>query len=182
MIVLDCEASSLTGYPIEIGFARVLPDRSIVTDAKMIRHDQWLDEIQLWDWQAELIHKISRANLMEFGRPVAEVAAWLNEALADRIVLIDSPKDEWWVDQLFEAAGMARDFAFADLLDTVRAGYEVDREAFARLIWDLGKRRAHRAAADAEQWADAYVGSLGYGWPVREMWMPGREPQAGVRP
>lgn len=182
MIFLDCEASSLVGFPIEIGFARVLPDRSIVTDARLARHDEWLDEMQLWDWQAEQIHRITRANLMEFGRPVVEVARWLNGELAGRLVLIDSPKDQIWVDMLFTVAGMVRDFSFADVIDTVRAGDEVDREAFAKLIWDLGDRRPHRAAEDARLWAEAYAGSLGYGWPARELWMHGREPQEAPTP
>lgn len=175
MFFLDCEASGLTGFPIEIGFARVLQDRSIVTESKLIRHDEWLDELQLWDWQAEQIHKISRSNIMKFGRSVIEVARWLNSELAGRIVLIDSVKDQAWVDMLFAAAGQVRDFAFAEVIDTVRSGDEVDREVFERLTWDLGNRRPHRAAEDARQWAEAYMGALLPGQPVRQLSMLGRE-------
>jgi hypothetical protein len=184
MIILDVEASGLQlgSFPIEIGFARVLPDRTVATAAKLIRHDELLDEFQLWDATAEGIHRISRANLMEFGRPVTEVARWLNAELAGRVVLIDSRRDQQWVDMVFTAAGLARDFVFADVIDSVRAGAEVDREAFARAIWDIGDRRPHRAEGDARLWAEAYVAALKPGQPARQMWMPGREPAGEPAP
>lgn len=170
MIFLDCEASGLLGYPIEIGFARVLPDRSITSAARLIRHDEWLDELQLWDWQAEGLHGITRPHLVEHGQPVGAVARWLNDQLAGRLVVIDSELDRRWVDMLMVAAGVDRQFGFVDVAEAF-AGDEVDRQAYGVLVQDLYERRAHRAAADAEQWAEVYVNSLGYGWPVREIRM-----------
>lgn len=170
MIFLDCEASGLMGYPIEIGFARVLPDRSITSAARLIRHDEWLDELPLWDWQAEALHGISRADLVEHGQPVGAVARWLNDQLAGHLVAIDSEFDQRWVDMLMSAAGVDRQFGFIDVVEAF-AGDEVDRQAVSVLARDLSERRVHRAAADAEQWAEIYVNSLGYGWPVREIRM-----------
>lgn len=170
MIFLDCEASGLMGYPIEIGFARVLPNRSITSSARLIRHDKWLDELQLWDWQAQGLHGISRADLVEHGQSVGLVARWLNDQLTGHLVAIDSELDLRWVDMLMGAAGMDRQFGFVNVAEAF-AGDEVDRQAYGVLVRDLNERRVHRAAADAEQWAEIYVNSLGYGWPVREIRM-----------
>jgi hypothetical protein len=161
MIFLDFEASaSMGGYPIEVGWCRVNPDRSLTSAAKLIRHGEWLDEFQRWDWRAEQIHHISRANLMEWGEPPAIVMAWLNEHLADCQVCADSPMDGIWLQELAGTAGIAPAFDMVDIV-TVFAGPEIDQAArpAAEIHADRVEPKTHRAEQDARHLAARYVRS-----------------------
>jgi hypothetical protein len=161
MIFLDFEASAgMGGYPIEVGWCRVNSDRSLTSAAKLIRHDEWLDEFQRWDWQAEQIHHISRLNIMEWGEPPAIVMAWLNEHLAGCQVCADSPMDGIWLRELASAAGIEPTF---QLTDFATLGLVTNQ-----LIWEDGQAHAdkvepksHRAEQDARYLATWYVGSRG---------------------
>ncbi len=107
MIFLDFEASApMGGYPIEIGFCIVSETREMRTAAMLIRHDEWLDELQRWDWQASQIHKIDRAAIMEYGRSPRTVMNWLNEQLDGMVALADSPMDSLWFRELVEDSGV----------------------------------------------------------------------------
>ena len=71
---IDVEASGLGrgSYPIEIGISLASGDRH----CWLIRPPaHWTH----WDPGAEAVHHISRARLIERGRPAEEVAAELNE-------------------------------------------------------------------------------------------------------
>lgn len=160
MIFLDFEASAgMGGYPIEVGWCRVNRDRSLTSAAKLIRHDEWLDEFQRWDWQAEQIHHISRSNIIEWGEPPAVVMAWLNECLDGEAVYADSPMDGIWLRELAAAAGIQPIFQLADFTTLGQAANQ--------LAWEEGQAHAnrvepksHRAERDARHLAAWYVGGV----------------------
>lgn len=102
-----------------------------------------------WDWNAQSIHGIERAELAA-GSPPAVVAARLNALAARAIVYSDAPGFEaWWAEKLFEAAEIEPTFSIGDIndladrLDTAEAGR-------LRAWLALAKKR-HRAADDAER-------------------------------
>jgi DNA polymerase III epsilon subunit-like protein len=109
-----------------------------------------------WDDQAQRVHGIDRAMLLQHGRPAAEVAQRLNNDLGGRTVYCDGwAHDYAWLGVLFESAGLVPRFKLESvnrLLDDVRlARLDAERQqAFAA----LGIAR-HRASSDARalQWA-----------------------------
>lgn len=181
MIFLDFEASGLNGYPIEVGLAIVQSDRSIVTVGRLIRHDEWLDQVDMWDHTAEALHRIRRADLLEHGRPPTEVCAWLDELLGDQVACIDSPYDRMWLSDLFSAAfgrgavapvladigaafgGGTRPYLRGKEIDEVRIEKALRAKATAKI--------EHRAEADASAWAEVYVASLRDNAPVHRLFM-----------
>jgi len=156
-IFIDVEAAGVFSFPTEVGFATVHPDLSISTAAKLIRNDDWLDDLWAWDYRAETLTGITRAHLMEFGRPVEEVCAWLNERLAHATCLSDAPAYDWhWIEELFAAAGMRPTFALKDV-GVAFAGNDIDELMFDAGLKKLKARRPHRADEDARQWSELYV-------------------------
>ncbi len=149
--VIDIEASGFGrhSYPIEVGYVRGDGQAwcSLVLPA-----EDWLH----WDPQAEQVHGIARPMLLQHGRPAAEVARKLNEALGGRTVYCDGwAHDYAWLGLLFEEAGLVPRFKLESvnrLLDDARlARLDAERQqAFAA----LGIVR-HRASSDARalQWA-----------------------------
>jgi hypothetical protein len=180
MIWIDFEASAPTGYPIEVGVCRVNADRSLTSAGKLIRHDEWLDEFQRWDWQAEQIHHITRANLIEHGESPAVVMAWLNDQLRGHVACADSSYDLLWCRELSAAAGIGMEFAIADI-GAAFEGAEIDElryDRLARMVSSpvaygrefghqfgqsaaLGlEAKTHRAEQDSRHLASWYVTSL----------------------
>ncbi len=158
MIFLDCEASRHPdGFPIEVGIAQILPDRTIISDARLIRCDSWLARADRWDAAAEAAHHISREDLVQFGRPPHEVAAWLNDRLAGQLALADNEADHHWIAELFATAGMPQKFEIASWTQAL-AWPEIDDAAAELLQRDLNIR-VHRAAADAAQLAEIVAGA-----------------------
>ncbi len=99
--VIDVEASGFGrgSYPIEIGYVR--GDGG--TYCSLVRPEpDWL----IWDGRAERLHGLTRELLNEHGRPAAEIAAHLNDALAGTDVYCDGwAHDYTWLAVLFDAAG-----------------------------------------------------------------------------
>jgi hypothetical protein len=154
--ILDVEASGFGrgSYPIEVGF--VLPDGR--SHCVLIRPEaEWQD----WDFDAERLHGLSRAQLQTKGRSVFEVAQFLNDHLSGLTVYSDAwGNDQSWLALLYECAGLPIRFR----LDTLRAllseaqlqlwstiKQEVEREL------DLGR---HRASNDARVLQLAYQRTL----------------------
>ena len=151
--VLDIEASGFgrASYPIEIGY--VLPDgRAHCMLVRPAPH--WTH----WDEAAEAVHGISRQTLLRHGRPVAEVAARLNEDLRGCTVYCDGWAHDYpWLAALFEEAGRSPRFTLASAaqwLDGARLGglQEASRVALA----EMGLAR-HRASNDARALQAALV-------------------------
>jgi hypothetical protein len=149
--VIDIEASGFGrhSYPIEIGYVREDGQAwcSLVRPAA-----GWLH----WDPQAEQVHGIALSQLLQHGRPVAEVARRLNDDLAGRTVYCDGwAHDYAWLGLLFEEAGLVPRFKLESvnrlLDDAGLARLDAERRlAFATL--GIGR---HRASTDARalQWA-----------------------------
>lgn len=143
--VLDIEASGFgrESYPIEIGY--VLPDGrarcTLIRPAPGWTH---------WDPEAENVHHIARATLLQHGRPADEVVDMLNHDLAGLTVYCDGwAHDYTWLGALFEAAGRTPRFRLESayrLLDEARLGRLGPLQQRARA--ELGLLR-HRASADA---------------------------------
>lgn len=149
--VIDIEASGFgrRSYPIEIGYVR---DDGQAWCSLVRPADDW----KHWDKQAERVHGIARAALLQHGRPVADVARRLNDDLTGRTVYCDGwAHDYTWLGLLFDEAGLVPRFKLESvnhLLDDVRLG-RLDAER-QRAFGVLGIRR-HRASSDARalQWA-----------------------------
>lgn len=171
MIFLDFEASALRGgFPIEIGWAEVLPDRTIVTESHLILCERWMGRLDRWDPAAEALHRISRQRLVEHGRSPEEVANRVNEVLAGATIYIDSPFDRDWATILFAEAGIGQRFSFGDV-DAAFQGEEIDTMAYryARGMVDRAQPMTHRAAEDAKHWATLYRMSLKEGAAPRNL-------------
>jgi hypothetical protein len=139
-IFCDFEASSFRGDPVEVAWS--MPDGRI--ESYLIRPaPHWTD----WSPEAEAVHGISRETLRAEGRPVEEVAARMNEALAGRVVLTDAPEfDERWCARLFDAAGLETRFRFDQAFSAIPAVPGRMPELFAEARARSGP--AHRAAND----------------------------------
>ena len=110
-IIIDIEASGFgaESYPIEVGV--VLEDGERYSSL-IHPHSQWTH----WDDHAELIHHISRSNLIEFGRPINLIANNLNQILRNKTVYSDGwVVDKPWIDQLFYNAGVEMQFHVSPL-------------------------------------------------------------------
>ena len=106
-VFYDCEASSLDGFVIEIGWALAPPGGGkIVSAGYLVRPaPDWEIEAS-WDPNAEALHGVSLDHLLKHGRPAWEVARTMNRALAGRELFSDSPNDELWTRQIFDEAGV----------------------------------------------------------------------------
>lgn len=144
-ITIDVEASGFGrgSYPIEVGLA--FPDEQ--TEAFLILPaPDWTH----WDPEAEVVHGISREQLLREGRPIVEVAALLNARLAGNRVFSDAWSfDTSWVGRLFDVAGFSQHFR----IDTIRsllteAEVRVWQRARSEVEAEAGEVR-HRAAIDA---------------------------------
>lgn len=160
-VFYDCEASSLNGFPIEIGWAQLdLRTGTVRSEGHLIRPPPDWDVHGKWDDQSEELHGISLAALNAHGRPPDEIARRMNETLPGCELFADSPFDETWLEQIFEAAWL--DPAF-----TVRrtdAGVLIQQLVGDRAQYLAAKRRAsrmsprtHRAEGDARYWATVWT-------------------------
>lgn len=143
--VLDVEASGFGAgsYPIEVGF--VLPDGR--PHCCLIQPDSsWRG----WDDRAEAVHHVSRSALARRGRPVSEVAHWLNAHLQGRTVYSDGwGHDYAWLALLYDAAGSRPTFRLESLRALLRESelplWHGTRDAVQQQL----KATRHRASSDA---------------------------------
>jgi hypothetical protein len=156
-VFYDIEASSLEGFPIEIGWARAdLASGTIVSEGHLIRPPADWDLRGTWDQSAASRHRITLDELWRLGRPVHEIARRMNQSVGGSELFADSPFDEPWLRQLFEAAGIEPEFSVRATDPSVLIGALArDRAAYVE-----AKRKAlriappnHRAEADARHWA-----------------------------
>lgn len=173
MIFLDFEASGIHGYPIQVGFCAVGANRQARAAAKLIRNDEWLDDFARWDWQAEQVHKISRANLMQLGESPAATMQWLNGELAGMVACADSYLDQLWMRELADAAGIEPLFRVVEIQQAWQ-GPEIATlvdEAAA----DAVRPCTHRADDDAAHHAARYLLSIAPDAPVHRLYLAGQE-------
>jgi len=155
-IVIDVEASGFGrgSYPIEVGF--VMPDGS--TQCSLIKPGpSWTH----WDDSAESLHGITREILAEHGKPIEEVAIWLNEHLRGLTIYSDAwGNDLSWLGALFEYAEIPQLFQL-DALNKLLAEEQMNVWAKARdqVISELSIKR-HRASNDAKIIQMTYLATL----------------------
>lgn len=148
--VIDFEASSLEGWPIEVGLS-CWQDGRAVTWSSLIRPAVGWDPA-LWSTDAERIHRIDR-RVLDSAPPAVEVAAELIRRIAGRRVLSDAPAfDGQWARLLFDAGGISDQPVIEDLIpvavDLLNRDYDRARAMLARLE---AEEPPHRAGEDAER-------------------------------
>ena len=151
---LDFEASSLRGYPIEVGLA--LRDRgadTIGTWSTLVRPTpHWRDDPERWwDPAAEAVHGIKASDLDAGLHPRAAMAA-VNTLLAGRVACCDGGgSDARFLHRLSDAAGLAPSFRLGNLnaLATA-AGLDAPGRSRAATLLAQGEMSiSHRAGPDA---------------------------------
>ena len=109
--ILDFEASGFgsESYPIEVGVVAASGQRY----CGLIRpHKEWLH----WSSEAAQLHRITRNNLVEHGKPVIQVCEELNALLHDTTVFSDAwTHDKSWMIKLYHAAAMAPTFSLSPI-------------------------------------------------------------------
>ena len=110
-VFFDCEASSLEGFPIEIGWAFLDSQTGqIQSEAHFIRPAATWDIERLWDPEAQVLHGITREHLKAHGKEPAEILRRMNSLLWGLDLFGDDSKDEIWIKQLIKEAGLAPSF------------------------------------------------------------------------
>jgi len=177
---VDCEATSFNGHCTEIGFAQVwlgrpltqspatvaahpdFPSIFIRSNSSLVRVDRWMDDYLKWDPAAEKITGISRAMVLEQGKPAQEVALWLNAELSGLTTYSDAKRhDSNWIDQVFKVAGLKRGFKISQV-ERLTLRCDIDKAEFRahcdRQFDTLhGEEKPHRAEADAISWAHVFA-------------------------
>ena len=112
-LFIDFEASSLSGksYPIEVAWS----DQEGQIESLLINPEHYPANWTDWDPSSERIHGLSRAYLVEHGKPPLMVAERMNQQLQDQVLYSDAPEyDGVWLRRLFDAAGLEAAFELAD--------------------------------------------------------------------
>ena len=144
--IIDLEASGFGrgSYPIEVGVA--LEDGTV--HAMLITPANGWDH---WDEKAEKIHGITREQLKKNGKPVREVAIFLNDLCGGQILYSDAWSfDSSWLGRLFDEAEIVQRFR----LDTItRLLNEDELNRWSDVKDETGKvlgLELHRAANDVK--------------------------------
>jgi DNA polymerase III epsilon subunit-like protein len=156
-IFFDVEASGLSddSYPIEVGIIGKGKQYSslikpyvdpMVDPAKENR--SWT----YWSSQSQAIHKITRKQLEKEGQPIDVVCNEINEIFKGETICSDSKFDPFWLDILFDKAGIEMQFKCINLTRYL------DKTFIEKLAYELptGDRVVHRALPDAEDLRDAW--------------------------
>lgn len=134
---IDFEASGIApdSYPIEV--AVVFPGgeyQSLIQPARYWDH---------WSYDAQDMHLITREQLMIEGTPPLAVAQAMNALFDGKTLCSDNPADCYWLDVLYEAAGIEATFEVKPI--EVFFG----RKASGEILRKLPVRKGHRALLDA---------------------------------
>jgi len=143
--VLDFEASGFgnDSYPIEVGVV-------LGTGQKYCALIQPAGNWVYWDEQAEKVHGLSRDTLLNYGKPIRQVAVELNEFLVDRTVYCDGwVVDKPWLSRLYYQSGMQPSFYLSALeLILKETQMEIWSQTKYQVIQEFAMQR-HRASTDA---------------------------------
>lgn len=154
---LDLEASGLASgsWPIEIGFARIALDGAIVSVSQLIRPDPGWSEDH-WSSQSAGVHGIPRRAL-DAAPTARDVAQWAMDQMAGRIAVSDAPSyDGRWLTMLLRIVDPEPLVRMVDFNHLVAMTY--DYEGVRRVYQTLDALPVpHRAAADAERLARAFI-------------------------
>ena len=143
--ILDLEASGFgkNSYPIEVGIALANGQ----TACYLIRPQvDWVH----WDQDSEHLHGLSRERLLQFGKPIVEVACTLNDLLGRQTVYSDAwGYDQTWMTLLYECAQVRQSFRMESLQVLFsEAQYALWDRTKAQIFAECQFQR-HRASNDA---------------------------------
>lgn len=139
---IDFEASGIApnSYPIEV--AVVFPDgeyQALIQPATYWDH---------WSYDAQDMHQITREQLVNEGTPAIQVAQRMNELFDGKILCSDNPADCFWLDVLYEAAGIEATFEVKPI------EVFIGREAATEALTLRPPFRVHRALGDTRALAN----------------------------
>lgn len=146
---VDFEASGIApdSYPIEISVvAANFEYQALIRPVYYWTH---------WSFDAQDMHGISRENLFANGLEPSLIAAELNSTFAGARLCSDSPQDGFWLDTLYEAAGIVPSFELLPIEDFV------GRSGASEVYRLLPNRHVHRALPDARALMTATLKYLG---------------------
>lgn len=146
---IDFEASGIApdSYPVEV--AVVYPSGQFQALIQPVSY--W----EHWSYDSQDMHGLSREQLATEGSSPLEVATCMNELFAGEVLCSDVPTDSFWLDALYEAAGIESTFRLHPL--EVFVGHE----AAGEIIRLVPARKAHRAMPDARALAEAVESYFG---------------------
>lgn len=151
--IIDVEASGFGrgSYPIEVGYITA----SNELGCRLIKPEEnWLK----WFPEAEVIHGIKREVLIQHGKPIKEVAIWLNEKLHGQVIYSDAwMNDMCWLGRLYDEADVTQCFRLESLLSLLS---EPERDAWAstyELVISQSELVRHRASSDAKLIQETYI-------------------------
>lgn len=135
---VDLEASGIApdSYPIEV--AVVYPGgeyQALIQPAPYWEH---------WSYDAQDMHQIPREQLISDGQTPLAVAQAMNHLFDGKILCSDNPADCFWLDVLYEAAGIEATFEVKPIEAFV------GREAASEILRRLPVRKGHRALQDVQ--------------------------------
>lgn len=156
--IIDFEASSLHGFPIEFGWAIAdIEAGTIEADSFLIRPTQ--DWIEHWEWDpvSEEMHGISLDQLEREGVDVMDAVARISKMFGRAALFSDGAEhDEAWMHMLFEAGNTKRLPAPAFITDTMQIfqsiSFDPDRLQDEYIAMEETSA-LHRAKEDALAWA-----------------------------
>jgi hypothetical protein len=155
-VIIDVESSGLgpDSYPIEVG-VRFSSGKGYCTLIQPA--PSWTG----WDRTAEMLHGISRENILQSGKPIGDVTRELNRLLKSRTVYTDGwVVDQSWISRLFYEAAIPQQFTVSALETILSEGQmEIWHETKNSVMVELNLER-HRASADAQIIQETYMRTL----------------------
>lgn len=135
---IDFEASGIApdSYPIEV--AVVFPNgeyQALIKPASYWEH---------WSYDAQDMHCLSREQLISDGQTPLAVSQEMNRLFDGKILCSDNPADCYWLDVLYEAAGIDPTFEVKPIESFV------GREAASEILRRVPVHKGHRALDDAK--------------------------------
>jgi len=146
---VDFEASGIApdSYPIEIAVVSAdFEYQALIRPVSYWTH---------WSWDAQDMHGVSREALLADGLEPSVIAAQLNATFKGAKLCSDSPQDGFWLDTLYEAAGVEPSFVLLPLESFV------GRAVASEILRTVPGRRAHRALPDAVALRQSALSFLG---------------------
>lgn len=150
LCVLDFEASSIDGWPIEVGVSQTVGS-TVQTWSLLIRPAPNWSDVE-WSAAAQRVHGICRRQL-DLALDAGEVVRQLMQHIGGRLVLSDAPNyDGRWLKRLFSATGRTDFPALHDFHAAINDIFMDNPEALDWAYEYLRRHPApHRAGPDAER-------------------------------
>ncbi|WP_156327749.1 hypothetical protein [Pseudomonas sp. NBRC 111129] len=135
---IDFEASGIApdSYPIEVAVVYQGGEyQSLIQPAWYWDH---------WSHDAQDMHKLTRDQLISEGQTPLAVAQAMNDLFDGKTLCSDNPADCYWLDVLYEAAGIEAKFEVKPIESFL------GREAASEILRRLPARKGHRAVQDVQ--------------------------------